>query len=94
VYKTDLLMDYSHRPVFSIDHDVSETDSVSVQTGMFRIQSTSDDSNGRIGIEFTLLHPPEDGDRASLRNVVFYIRNRTMDIVHKRVSLVQNFPYA
>jgi hypothetical protein len=28
------------------------------------------------------------GDRASLRNVVFYRRNRMMDIVHKQVSLV------
>jgi hypothetical protein len=29
VYKTRILMDYIHRPVSSIDHDVSETDSVS-----------------------------------------------------------------
>jgi hypothetical protein len=29
-YKTRMLMDYSHRPVFSIDHDVSEIGSVSV----------------------------------------------------------------
>jgi hypothetical protein len=30
--------------------------------------------------------------RASLRNVVFYRRNRTMDIVHKQVSLVHPVP--
>jgi hypothetical protein len=29
VYKTRMLMDYIHRPVSSIDHDVSETGSVS-----------------------------------------------------------------
>jgi hypothetical protein len=29
-YKTRMLMDYIHRPVISIDHDVSETGSVSV----------------------------------------------------------------
>jgi hypothetical protein len=37
------------------------------------------------------LHPPEDGDRASLRNVVIY-KDRTMDIVHKHSSLVHHAP--
>jgi hypothetical protein len=30
VYKTRMLMDYIHRPVFSTDHDVLETGSVSI----------------------------------------------------------------
>jgi hypothetical protein len=30
LYKTDLFVDYIHRPVSSIEHDVSETGSVSV----------------------------------------------------------------
>jgi hypothetical protein len=30
VYKTDLVIDYIHLPVSSIEHDVSETGSVSV----------------------------------------------------------------
>jgi hypothetical protein len=30
MYKTRMLMDYIHRLVFSIDHDVSETGPVSV----------------------------------------------------------------
>jgi hypothetical protein len=51
VYETRMFMDYIHRPIFSIDHDVSET--------------------------------------ASLRNVVIYRNNRTMDIVHKHSSLVE-----
>jgi hypothetical protein len=45
-----------------------------------------------IWIGFTLLHLPEDGERASLRNVVFYRRNQMMDIVHKQVSLVHHVP--
>jgi hypothetical protein len=46
-------------------------------------------STGPNWIGFTPLHPPEDGDRASLRNVVIYRKNRTMDIVHKHSSLVK-----
>jgi hypothetical protein len=38
------------------------------------------------------LHPSEDGDRASLRNVVMYRKNQTMDIVHKHSSLVNLVP--
>jgi hypothetical protein len=74
-------MDYIHRPVSSIEHDVSETGSLSVLIGLAR-------STGPNWIGFTSLHPPEDGDRTSLRNVVFYWKNRTMDIAHKQVSLV------
>jgi hypothetical protein len=33
VYKTDLLTDCTHRPVSYIDHDVSETGSVTVPSG-------------------------------------------------------------
>jgi hypothetical protein len=43
-------------------------------------------------IGFTSLYPPEDRDRASLRNVVFYRINRTMDVVHKHSSLVHHVP--
>jgi hypothetical protein len=70
LYKTRMPLDYIHRPVF-IDHDVSET--------------------GSLSVGFTPLHPPKDGERASLRNVVIY-KNRTMDIVHKHSSLVHHAP--
>jgi hypothetical protein len=49
-------------------------------------------STGPNWIGFTLLSLPEDGDRASLQNVVIYRRNRTMDIVHKHSSLVHHVP--
>jgi hypothetical protein len=32
VYKTRMLMDYIQRPVFSIDHDVSESDTDMART--------------------------------------------------------------
>jgi hypothetical protein len=88
VYKTDLLMDYIHRPVSSTDHDVSETGFVSVLRWKYRSETYPVGS--RIG--FTPILPPEDGDRASLRNVVIYRGNRMMHIVHKQVSLVQVVP--
>jgi hypothetical protein len=51
-----------------------------------------DHSTGPNWIGFTWLHLPEDGDKASHRNVMFYRRNRTMDVVHKQVSLVHRVP--
>jgi hypothetical protein len=41
MYKTNLLMDYIHRPVSSIEHDISETGSVHLRTDTEPVSETS-----------------------------------------------------
>jgi hypothetical protein len=88
-----LLLDSVHCLVygsFTKDHNVSETGSVSILRwmgqGLDWVIETSSFWRAQLN-STTLPHPPEDGDRSSLRNIVVFCKTstyQTMDRVQKK----------
>jgi hypothetical protein len=84
-----LLLDSVHRLVcgnFTKDHNISETGSISILRWIGPMIETSSFWQAQLS-RSTLPHPPEDGDRFSLQNVVVFCKTstyQTMDRVQKK----------
>jgi hypothetical protein len=91
-------LDSVHRLVcgsFTKDHNVSETGSISVLRWMGQGRPTQLGPSERASLNHWT-HPPEDGDRSSLRNVVVFCKTSTTRrwTESKRSQIVLYCPYS